>query len=150
MTSPSVALRRGDIVITAFSYTDLTSSKRRPVLVLGGDPVGGDVILVFISSVVPSALSIHDLLLMPSHPEFAVAGLKVPSVLRVDKIGTIARRLVTRRIGRLGSTWQAEVDQKLVAVLGIDTSRYAAAERARLAAVLARDGVETLIVEVNK
>ncbi len=95
-------------------------------------------------------LSAHDLLLTPSHPDFAATGLKAPSVLRVDKIATIARRLVTRRIGRLGSTWQAEVDQRLVAVLGIDTSRYAAAERARLVAILARDGVETLIVEVNK
>jgi len=142
--------RREDIVITAFPYTDLTGSKRRPALFLGGDPSGGDVILVFISSVARPVLSAYDLLLDPSHPDFAATGLKVSSVLRLDKIATVARRLVTRRIDQLGSSWQAQADQTLVAVPGIDTSRYATAERARLAAVLSINGLEALIAAISK
>lgn len=85
MTPATPVLRRGDIIITAFPYTDLTGSKRRPALFLGGEPSDGDVI----------------------------------------------------------------ADQALVAVLGIDPGRYAAAERARLATVLATDGVDALIVAVK-
>lgn len=149
MISSAITLYRGDIVITVFPYTDLTGSKRRPALVLGGDAIGGDVILGFISSVVPRSLTKHDLLLTPSHSEFAATGLKAPSVLKLDKIATIARRLVTRRIGRLGSSWQSQADQLLITTLHIDIKPNIIAEYSRLAAILEASGVEALINAVQ-
>lgn len=52
MSFPTLA--RGDIVLAAFPYTDLSMQKRRPALVLNENTDQGDVILAFISSQIPS------------------------------------------------------------------------------------------------
>lgn len=90
-------LRRGDIVLTAFPYTDLSMQKRRPALVLNESTDQGDVILAFISSQIPSNIPATSLLLESSTPEFLQTGLKVGSVIRFDKLATIERHLITRR-----------------------------------------------------
>ena len=48
--------RRGDIVLVSFPFTDLSSSKRRPALVVSPDPFneqGQDVVLIAITSQEP-------------------------------------------------------------------------------------------------
>jgi mRNA interferase MazF len=52
----SLRLRRGDIVLVPFPFTDLTGQKVRPALVISPDPPGEDVMVAFISSVVPPTL----------------------------------------------------------------------------------------------
>jgi mRNA interferase MazF len=49
-------LEKGDIVILQFPFSDLSSSKRRPALVVA-NPIGDDVILVQITKTRCSALS---------------------------------------------------------------------------------------------
>ncbi len=44
----------------------------------------------------------EEFILDPSDTEFANTGLKVISKVRVSRIVTIERRLITRRIGKLG------------------------------------------------
>ena len=48
-----MAYRQGDIVLVSFPFTDLTSSKRRPALVLSPDSfnaVGEDLVLAAVTS----------------------------------------------------------------------------------------------------
>ena len=139
------ALQRGDIVIAAFPFTDLSSNKRRPAVVLAVRTGYPDVILAFISSVLPTIFETHDLPLLPSALGFSQTGLKVPSVIRLNKLATIDQHLVTRRIGKLTIHHLHTLDEKVTSALGIDIARYYTQERQRLATLLNNQGVEALL-----
>lgn len=49
MLLPS-SLIRGDVVLAAFPFTDLSSTKRRPAVIVGVDTALGDFTLAFITS----------------------------------------------------------------------------------------------------
>jgi mRNA interferase MazF len=148
MSHRSVLLWRGDIVLATFQFTDLSGSKKRPAVVLTtGQP---DVILAFISSVVVTQLTPHDLQLLSTSSDFAQTGLKGTSVIRLNKLATIERRLITRRLGSLSTRLVQAVDDALVRALGVDLARYLAAERGRLAQILTKQGPEALARAVQK
>lgn len=143
--SASLPLTRGDIVITAFPFTDLSGSKRRPAVVLATNIGHPDVILAFISSVLPSQFAVYDIPLLPADKDFPQSGLKVPSVIRTNKLATIDRLLVTRRIGALAAQRLQLVDEKLILSLGINLQLFYQQEHRRLNQLLKQKGTEALI-----
>lgn len=98
-----MSLSKGDIVLVPFPFTDLSQTKLRPAVVLCVDSTGTDVTLCFISSQNIPSLSSDEFAISPSDSEFAGTGLRVASKVRVSRIVTLERRLVTRRIGVLGT-----------------------------------------------
>ena len=54
-----------------------------------------------------------DVVVEESHSEFVLTGLKVSSVIRLDKIATILKDLVVGEIGELGSELKREVNLRL-------------------------------------
>lgn len=96
MSLPPPLLQRGDVVIAAFPFTDLSANKRRPALVLTA--THADVILAFISSVFPPTFNSNEIPFIPTDGDFIQTGLKVPSILRLDKLATIDKLLVTRAL----------------------------------------------------
>ena len=98
-----MSLKKGDIVLVPFPFTDLTGIKLRPGLILWVDNAGNDITLCFISSQNITTLTSEEFLLDPSDTEFAVTGLKVASKVKVTRVVTMERRLITRRIGKLGA-----------------------------------------------
>lgn len=72
-----------------------------------------------ISSVVRGALAPTDATVEHTHPEFALTGLRVTSVLRMHKLAAVERSVIVRRLGRLGPQLQAEVDRLPRVVLGL-------------------------------
>ena len=106
-------LSRGDVVITRFPFTDLSGAKPRPALVIGADSSGSDCIVAYISKVVPSRAGPCDFVVHPRDPEFALTGLRFPSVFRMDKIATVSRTLMTSRLGRVGPGIRREIDGRL-------------------------------------
>jgi mRNA-degrading endonuclease toxin of MazEF toxin-antitoxin module len=51
--------------------------------------------------------------------DFDTTGLKTDSIIRLDKISTVERRLLTRRLGKLANERMKTVDQALILALGI-------------------------------
>ncbi len=111
-------MRRGEIVLGYFPFGDTAGAKLRPFLLLTG-PVGTgtEVVAAYISSVIPLSLLASDILLDTAQPQHQFTGLKVVSVLRLHKIGTVHTTSLRRYIGSLSPTLQQEVDTKLRAVL---------------------------------
>ena len=107
-------MRRGTVVLTPFPFTDLSGAKVRPAVVVSrSDRPGDDVILAFVSSVVPSRSLPTDLVVDPSRPNFRETGLKVPSIVKCDKLATVQRQIILGELGQLSATLLRELDQRL-------------------------------------
>jgi mRNA interferase MazF len=87
---------KGDIVVIPFPFSNLTSMKRRPALVLVNLP-GPDLVLCQITSKLRNdGYSIH-----LNRNDFRVGELQVESCIRVDRIFTIEKSLVVYKVGSL-------------------------------------------------
>ena len=116
----NVKLLRGDIVLTKFPFTDLSSFSVRPALVVSNGLIGEDIVLIAISSVVRGiVLASTDFILPTTHPDFLPTGLKVSSVLRTHKLFTVHYSVIVRRLGFISSNVQLEVDKLLHFVLSL-------------------------------
>ena len=108
----------GAIVLTDFPFTDLTSAKRRPALVISTDNERRtDVIVAYITSVArrdPDAVAIEPTL---------ENGLKVPSMVRFDKVATIHKDIIAGRIGTAGEAWLTEARLTFFGVFGFSTPK---------------------------
>lgn len=103
-----------DIYLAAFPFGDTAGMKLRPVLVLTG-PLGNvpEVLVAYISSVIPATAYASDIILDPTNRMHAGINLKAKSVLRLHKLATIHLRSIVRRLGRLPPSICTEVDDKL-------------------------------------
>lgn len=110
-------LKRGSIVLAIYPFTDLSSAKRRPALVVSAtERPGRDCILAFITSRA-SRIEITDLALDHADVDFAATGLRVASVVRCGKLMTLDHTLLTGRLGRLSQRLMTEVDVRLKTAL---------------------------------
>jgi len=112
-------LHRGDIVLVPFPFTDLSGRKVRPALIVSPDPVGGDILVAFISSVIPPVPEPTEYVLDVTHPAFVQTGLRSTSVFKMGKIATLHRSLILRRLGRTTSELQNALDIALKRAVGL-------------------------------
>lgn len=116
----SLLIRPHEIYLAGFPFGDTAGMKLRPVLTLTG-PLGRvpEVLVAYISSVIPSALLLTDIILDPSGAEYRSTNLKTTSVLRLHKLATIHRSSLVRRLGQLPQLATGEVEQRLRVLLAI-------------------------------
>jgi hypothetical protein len=67
-----------------------------------------DVVVAFISSKVTKHLRDSDLLIQSKHPSFLGTGLKMASVIKFDKIATVAKDLIEGEIGTIDTQLAGE------------------------------------------
>lgn len=113
-------MKRGTIVLTQFPFTDLTSAKRRPALVLSPvESLEGDVVVAFITSSLSRFEPSTDLLFDENNDGFENAGLKTPSLIKLAKLATLNTSLFTGELGFLDKATMKDVDEKLKSALGL-------------------------------
>ena len=89
----------GDVVLVPFPFTDQTTEKRRPAVVISSEAYQRsrpDIILMAITSRLPASAGLGELPI----GTWRKAGLLRPSVIK-PIITTIEKHLVLRRLGRL-------------------------------------------------
>lgn len=102
-------MRKGDVVLVPFPFTDLSGVKVRPAVVaadLGGD----DVILCQVTS----RFRDDGYTIALSDSDFVEGKLDRDSLIRVNKVFTMDRRKIIVVIGKLSPSKRAEVCSKLV------------------------------------
>ncbi len=107
-------MKRDEIYLASFPFGDSAGMKLRPVLTLTG-PIGDipEVLVAYISSVIPASLMATDVVLDPVSEQHEATNLKTKSVLRLHKLATIHRRSIARRLGELSAATITDVDDKL-------------------------------------
>ena len=113
-------MRPGEIFLAQFPFGDVAGMKLRPVLLLTGQvgPVP-EVLVAYISSVMPAQLLPFDLVIAPSKPEFRPTHLKTISALRLHKLATLHCSSLVRHLGVIDSATSAAVANKLRALLAV-------------------------------
>jgi mRNA interferase MazF len=92
--------RAGQVALTPFPNTDLSGSKRRPVLLIRqASSRFDDWLVCMVSSQLHQAESGFDEVLTPGDPDFAHTGLKAPSVLRLSRLAVLDGALLVGSIG---------------------------------------------------
>ena len=105
-----MSFSRNEVVLLPIPFTDLTSRKVRPAVVIGHSSRAGDLFVVPISSQLPNV----DLLLQ----DWQAAGLNVLCGLK-SQLATIEERLVLKSVGMLSSKDQAALETRLRAWLSL-------------------------------
>ncbi len=106
--------RAGDVVLIPFPFTDLSTVKQRPAVVLSSSHFNrrrNDVIIAAITSHLPKKIATDEYLLTAT--EQHRAGLPKPSMVKLGKIVTLEQRLVRKRLGRIPETGR----RRLVTIL---------------------------------
>lgn len=104
-------MKKGDIVLVNFPFSDFENYKLRPAIVLVPENKYGDICLCFITSKI---LSDNDAVIIKETDKyFNKTGLKISSTIRVSKIVTIENRLIAGKIGYLSNEYIKSINKIL-------------------------------------
>jgi mRNA interferase MazF len=119
-------MKRGTVVLTPFPFTDLSGRKVRPALVVSrSDRPGSDVLLAFITSKHSLTPSKSDLPVDSAYPDFSKSGLKVSSVVKLDKLVTVEQSVILGELGEFSAALLNEVNEKLRYALALESGQTA-------------------------
>jgi mRNA interferase MazF len=105
---------KGKFVLVPFPYTDLTASKLRPALVIYEGR--RDVVVSFVSSRISTKPPCPSIEIAEGHPEFELTGLKMSSIIRLDKVATVLKDIVVGELGEAGPRLTEEINEKLAEI----------------------------------
>ena len=108
----------GDIILVRFPFTDLSSSKVRPSLVIS--VWGDDLIVVGIFSRIPDTIKNTWVMVKEGSPNFVSTGLKKTSAIKTEKITVIHRSVVRQKLGTLSQELMIQVSKALKKALRIE------------------------------
>ena len=112
-----MALKRGDVVLIPFPYTDLSATKTRPAVVVSSElyhAVRSELLLAYLSSRLSSVDAELDYVLQ----DWKDAGLLKPTFMR-PKIAAIEPSLIVYHVGALSERDMREVNGRLKLALAL-------------------------------
>ena len=105
--------KQGDILLIPIPFTDLSSQKRRPVIVISNDQYNrktSDIVVVAMTSnpqVTEYSLSI-------TSSDLVEGALNRPGKIRVDKIYTLSQTIVAKTFGQVDDKTLSRIRRRLV------------------------------------
>jgi mRNA interferase MazF len=106
-------VKKGDIVLIPFPFSDLTGSKLRPAFILISTET--DVTVCFITTQFQWKENL-DIEISPS----SVNGLKKMSLMRISKFSTIDKESILGRIGTLEKNYIHTLNKNLIKILQLE------------------------------
>ncbi|MGD9634816.1 MAG: type II toxin-antitoxin system PemK/MazF family toxin [Pirellulales bacterium] len=115
-------MKRGDVVIVEFPYTDGRQGKHRPAVIVQNDSDNGrlaNTVVAMITGNTRHANEPTQVLIDPRVGDGTASGLHGPSAVKCCNLFTIRQQDVKRTIGTLTAPIQAKVDSALKNALGL-------------------------------
>lgn len=103
--------KQGDILLIPIPFTDLTSNKKRPVLVISNDNYNTKTDDIIVTAITSNILT-KDYSILISNEDLREGDLKVNSCIRVDKIYTLSQNIVIKKFGVVNDNIINEVKEK--------------------------------------
>lgn len=111
-------MRRGDVCLAHYPFTDDIAAKIRPIVVISADTANqGDDVIVLPFSTRPEPDDPHAIYLDASSPHFRASGLRFPSAIKWSKPMVISKTVITRRLGRLDQSILSAACQNLCGII---------------------------------
>ncbi len=104
--------KRGAVILVPFPFTDLSSNKVRPAVIISKGKIGSNIVVVFITSQTKSKEK-HLVKIVPTSSN----GLKVISEIVCAKIATLDSKIVLGELGFLTENEMKKVENELRLVL---------------------------------
>lgn len=117
MTVFGMTPKQRDIVLVPVPFSDLSSAKKRPVLVLSKTSYNRKASDV-VAAAITSNLAASNIGIIITADDLAEGALPVDSLVRVDKIYTLNKRIIIKRYGRLNDAAFHKVLEALDDLLG--------------------------------
>ena len=114
---PTINYKRGNVVLVPFPFSDQTSVKQRPSLVISVDAFqerGPDLLIMAVTSQIRGPLKLGEFIIR----DWQAAGLLKPSAVKAA-ITTVEAKLVRRRLGRLSDYDLEQLNKMLQTLLGL-------------------------------
>ena len=99
-------MKKGDVVLIVFPFTNLSGNKLRPALVVAETSV--DLTVLFITTQL-KWMEVTDVIILPD----STNGIKKQSLIRTSKIATLDKTLVKGRLGSVSKMLMNDVDVQL-------------------------------------
>ena len=118
-----MSYKRGEVVSVPFPFTDLSTTKQRPALVVSANwfnEIRRDRVVVAITSQIPAASEDDQYLL--SYADITDAGLPKPSMVKLGKIFTIEQGLIRKTLGALSQPTMKAISQALARVFSTEST----------------------------
>ena len=110
---------RGDVVLIPFPFTDLSTFKQRPAIIISSNQFNSDhqdVIAVAVTSHLPELLASSDYPLEAA--DLKSAGLPKASLVKLGKIVTLDQRLIRKKLGVLPAPTLAKMAAQIQQIIG--------------------------------
>lgn len=104
--------KQGDILLIPIPFSDLTSSKKRPVLVLSNNDYNKKTEDIIVAAVTSNIIS-KDYNILISNKDMQEGNLHVNSCVRVDKIYTLSQSIVIKKFGTVRPEVINNIKEKL-------------------------------------
>ncbi len=104
--------KQGEIVLIPFPFTDLSTKKKRPVLVLSNDEYNKRT-EDFIVCGITSNIKDSEFSVLIESKDLESGYLPKPSRIKIDKIFTLEQSLVIKKFARLKSDTMVKLKQEL-------------------------------------
>lgn len=108
---------RGDIILVPFPFSDQTTTKKRPAVIISSDTFNNttsDIFIMAITGQIGKGLGIGECLIK----DWQNAGLLKPSAIK-PAISTIEQSLVLKRLGKLSSDDLVSIENTLKELLDL-------------------------------
>ena len=103
----------GDIVLVPIPFSDLSSNKNRPVIILSNNYYNTKTEDVLVAAIT-SNLDTKDYSLFISNKDLENGNLKVDCIIRVDKIYSLSQSIIIKKLGTAKAYILTDIINKLM------------------------------------